>query len=295
MLGTRLARGWHARRYRRQMKATLRLDPPVGFNDLIIHRLLYDRDPRLKIVCDKLAVREMIRDRLGATYLIPLLGTWNDPNDIDWQSLPDQFVLKPTHSSGPIAIVPDLVERAPEKLADMARDWLRHDYFDSSLEWGYRDLPRRLMAEALLRGPDGLAPVEAHVLTFGGQVALIRILTGIKSTPTRRNDWFDRNGTRLDNFSGEVEQSGINLDQRDIDAIVKASERMSAGFDHIRVDMYLTDNGLKVGELTPYHGAGLTVWRGPVQDEILAAAWRDPGQIPRISEIGTTGRDGQRA
>lgn len=277
------------------MKATLRLDPPVGFNDLIIHRLLYDRDPRLKIVCDKLAVREMIRDRLGATYLIPLLGTWNDPRDIDWQSLPDQFVLKPTHSSGPIAIVPYLVERVPEKLAGMARDWLRHDYFDSSLEWGYRDLPRRLMAEALLRGPDGLAPVEAHVLTFGGQVALIRILTGIKSTPTRRNDWFDRNGTRLDNFSGEVEQSGINLDQRDIDAIVKASERMSAGFDHLRVDMYLTDNGLKIGELTPYHGAGLTVWRGPVQDEVLAAAWRDPGQIHRISEIGATRRDGQQA
>jgi hypothetical protein len=182
VLGTRLARGWHARRYRRQMKATLRLDPPVGFNDLIIHRLLYDRDPRLKIVCDKLAVREMIRDRLGATYLIPLLGTWNDPRDIDWQSLPDQFVLKPTHSSGPIAIVPYLVERVPEKLAGMARDWLRHDYFDSSLEWGYRDLPRRLMAEALLRGPDGLAPVEAHVLTFGGQVALIRILTGSIAT-----------------------------------------------------------------------------------------------------------------
>lgn len=277
------------------MKATLRLDPPVGFNDRIIHRLLYDRDPRLKIVCDKLAVREMIRDRLGATYLIPLLGTWNDASEIDWQSLPAQFVLKPTHSSGPIAIVPDHVERAPEKLAEMARDWLRHDYFDRSLEWGYRDLPRRLMAEALLRGPDGRAPVEAHVLTFGGQVALIRILTGTKATPTRRNDWFDRDGTRLDNFSGEVEQSGISLNQRDIEAIVTAAERVSAAFDHIRVDMYLTDNGLKIGELTPYHGAGLTVWRGTAQDEVLAAAWRDPRQIHRISEIGAMGRDGERA
>lgn len=273
------------------MKATLRLDPPVGFNDHIIHRLLYDRDPRLKIVCDKLAVRDMIRERLGASYLIPLLGAWNDASDIDWRSLPDRFVLKPTHSSGPIAMVRGSSELAPAKLGELAQEWLRHDYFDNSLEWGYRDLPRRLMAEALLHGPDGQAPVEAHVLTFGGQVALIRILTGTKSTPTRRNDWFDRKGARLDNFSGEVEQSGIIVSQRDIEAIVAASERAAAGFDHIRVDLYLTDAGVRVGELTPYHGAGLTVWRSAEHDEILGAAWRDPSQIDRISMIGTARRD----
>jgi len=288
ILGPALVRSWHRRRYRRQMRRSLRLHPPVGFNEHIIHRILHDRDPRLKIVCDKIAVRDFIRERVGAAFLIPLLGIWDDPDDIDWSALPDRFVLKPTYSSGDGALIRSEQDRNPASLTEQARGWLQRDYFDTALEWGYRDLPRRIMAEALLEGPDGQAPVEAHVLTFGGKVALIRVLTGPKLTPERRNGWYDIHGARLANFSGDVKPSDATLTREQVDDIVRAAERAAEGFDHIRVDFYLTDQGLKIGELTPYHGAGLTTWKSQEHDEVLGRVWRHPARIAEVSRLGAT-------
>ena len=83
--------------------AAPRLDPPVTFNEHILHRILFDRDPRLKVLNDKLAVRDFIRARVGDAYVVPLLGVWRDPALVEWDRLPMPFVLKPNHSSGPIA------------------------------------------------------------------------------------------------------------------------------------------------------------------------------------------------
>ena len=81
------------------------LDAPSTFNDRVLHRLLHDRDRRLNILSDKIAVKDFVAERVGPQYVVPLLGKWKRARDIDWQSLPDRFVLKPNQTSGPFAMV----------------------------------------------------------------------------------------------------------------------------------------------------------------------------------------------
>lgn len=89
ILGHWFLRHWHIRRYTVGMGEAPRLAPPVTYSEHLLHRILFDRDPRLKIVSDKIAVRQLIRERVGETFLVPLLGIWQRPEEIAWESCPE--------------------------------------------------------------------------------------------------------------------------------------------------------------------------------------------------------------
>ena len=290
-IGQRINRPWLARRYLEIMKQPLRLAPPIGFNDRVVHRMLYDRDPMLKRICDKVAVREVIRERVGAEFIVPLLGIWSDAADIAWPSLPEGFVLKPSHGSGIAVLVRPTAELNRDALARQAQTWLQKDYFDQSFEWGYLGVPRRILAEPLLRGPDGELPAEPQVMTFGGRAAMIRVLTGPKSTPQRRDNWFDAEGAPLSFHSLKIPRGDYRLAPSVARRLVEVAERAAKGFQQLRVDFYLTADGLRIGELTPYHGAGLNRWSEPGCDRLLGRLWQDPNAIGAIPDLGQAIRD----
>jgi hypothetical protein len=283
-IGPRLVKAWHEDHFAQKIGRPLRLHPPVTFNDHILHRILYDRDPRLKIVCDKIAVRRLIRERLGESFVVPLLGVWKHPRDITWEALPERFVLKPNHSSGPVALIWNEQDRDPAALTAKAIHWLRHDYFDLSLEWGYRNLPRRITAEPLLLGPGGGEANEAIVMTFGGKVAAIRIFEGAKDSELREDNWFDRQAKRLPFQSNKYRLGDYVLEPGLANDIIAAAEKVSVGFSHLRVDFYITGDGLRIGELTPYMGAGVTPWSRPGADNLFGQIWKDPSLIDRIGD-----------
>jgi hypothetical protein len=84
-----------------------------------------------------------------------------------------------------------------DELSKLAEQWLIHDYFDVSLEWGYRGIPRRLLVEPFLRSPSGTQALEIEIYTFAGRAALINLINGMKFTPDRTHDWFDATGRRI--------------------------------------------------------------------------------------------------
>jgi hypothetical protein len=271
-MGAAAVRAALARRFEEIHGRKPNLDDPVGFNEQMLHRILYEHDPRLRTLCDKLAAREVIRQRAGLEFVVPVLGIWRDPAEIDWASLPSRFVLKPTHGSGMFALVRGPADRDPARLAAQARDWLADDYFDISLEWAYRDLPRRLVAEPLLVGRDGGPPAEAEVFTFGGKVALIRVMTDEKLSTNRRDNWFDAAGNRLP-LRVRATPGDYVLSAADLRVLVPAAERIAAGFSQLRVDFLLTADGMKIGELTPYHVAGHALWNPADWDARLGRMW----------------------
>lgn len=274
-------------RYRAIFGVFPRLNPPVSFNEHITHRIIFDRDPRLPIVCDKLAVRDLIEERVGKKYVVPLLGVWERPKEIlpllgVWNRpkgfighvLPEKFVLKPNHASGPFAImdrsmgVVDIEEFAAE-----AESWLSFDYFDISLEWGYRGITRRILAEPFLYSRSGDAPPEAKVYTFSGKAALINILVGKKGTPERHGCWFDVTGRRVAVKKHNHPYAELQLSDRDRQEMIEIADRVSQGFSSLRVDFFMAINGLKIGELTPYTNAGLARWDPPDLDQKLGQLW----------------------
>ena len=259
-----------------------RLNPPVSFNEHILHRILCDRDPRLKIICDKLTVRDFIRQHAGPEFVVPLLGVWKDPAEIDWDCLPQRFVLKPSHSSGPVAFVRNDTDRDPILLAEKGKNWLGYDFFDKSLEWGYLGIPRHLLAEPLLTSADGGPPVEVLVFTFFGKAKFIRVLTGGKLSPDLRDNWFDTAGARLP-IRLKAAPSDFVLSREEIRTLVPVAESVSADFSHLRVDFYLTGSGPKIGELTPYNSAGKERWNPPEWDEKLGRLWHPTDQANSIA------------
>jgi len=261
-------------RYRDVFGVFPRLNPPVSFNERVIHRIIYDRDPRLKIVCDKLAVRRLIEELVGRAHVVPLLGVWEHPKEIAWHGLPEKFVLKPNHASGHIAIVDRSVGVNVEELTAAAEEWLSYDYFDRSLEWGYRGLPRRVLAEPFLYSSDGGPAPEAQVHTFFGKAALINILVGAKRTTRRRACWFDVTGRQVAVKRPRISYAEFQLSDRDRLEMLEIAERISQGFNSLRVDFYIASNGLKIGELTPYTYTGLGRWDPPELDERLGQLWR---------------------
>jgi tetratricopeptide (TPR) repeat protein len=257
------------------------LNPPQTFNEHILHRIIHDRDPKLSVICDKLKVRDFIGKRVGAEYAVPLYGTWSRASEIVWADLPEIFVLKPNHCSGPYAIVVRENAALIAALTEEADHWLRQDYFDMSLEWGYRGITARLIAEPLLLGPDGEAPVEPQVFTFAGRAKLIRVLIGRKGE-VRHDCWFDPSGRRLA-IKREISGQYYPLADSVRRELVAVAERLSVGFSSLRVDFYITRRGLKIGELTPYCGAADIKWEPPSLDRLLGRLWDadvDPSMLP---------------
>ena len=260
-------------RYRHQFGVFPRLHPPESFNERILHRIIYDRDPKLRIVSDKLAVRAFIEERVGKEYVVPLLGVWERPKEITWQVLPERFVLKPNHASGLLAIVDRSDGLDIEKLTVEAEEWLAYDFFDRSLEWGYRGLPRRILAEPFLHAPDGEAAPEAQVYTFSGKAALINILVGVKRTPQRRSCWFDVTGRQVAIKKRVVPYGEFQLSNRDRQNMVAVAEQVCQDFSSLRVDFFMAIGGLKIGELTAYTHSGINPWEPPELDEKLGQLW----------------------
>lgn len=287
-LSTRIVRDFHTRRYLRHFRRPPDLDRPRLFTEYIVHRIIYDRDPLLKVASDKIAVRRWIDRVLGPGYCVPLLGAWKSANQIPWTSLAVPFVLKPNHASGPFHIADRLEPAEIPALARMAASWIEQDFFDRSFEWGYRGLPRRITAEPLLRAPDRGSLIEVDVFTFHGEPLVLLAFTGPKTSRTQRCAiWFDATGARSDLWGSTaraedvLDPAGVERMERQVEAarprMLELSRRIGAHFSYIRVDFYITDAGLKIGELTTYPAAGLGIYRPADADARLGSMLRDTG------------------
>jgi hypothetical protein len=238
------------------------------------------------VICDKVARRQFEKDIVGSRYIVPLLGVYKHPKEIEWQALPEKFVLKPSHASGAFRIVDQSLGVNKDQLSKLAEQWLIRDYHDTTLEWGYQGIPRRLLAEPFLQSPDGTQALEIEIFTFAGRAALILLINGMKSTPDRRHAWFDVTGRRIQVDMG-YPTANITIQSDIIRSAVELAEIISADFSSLRVDLYLTGDGLKIAELTPYTNGGTTMWNPRTLDELLGTLWKpdfDLSIIPDFTE-----------
>lgn len=286
------------RRYARTFGRQPNLAQPRLFTEYITHRIVYDRDPLLKLACDKLAVREYVGRTAGSQYVAPLLGAWRRVDRIDWLALPLPMVLKPNNQSGLYEIVRHLNDL--DRLKSACAAWLEQDYFDRSLEWGYRGLPRRILAEPLLRAPDGGSLIEVLAFTFHGQPLVLLAVTGDKRDKRRFcTANLDARGGRLDlRGTAHVIEEVLSPDQQRRflaqvesarEEILAAAARVGAAFPYVRVDFYITDQGLKIGELTPYPAGGRGRYSPPDWDARLGEMLRQSAtQRPRRRKLFRT-------
>jgi hypothetical protein len=266
-------------RYARCHQREPRLFSPGRYTEKIQWRKLFDANPLFPILSDKLAVRDFIAARAGAEFLVPLL--WSG-TDIPFDALTPPYVLKSSHASGQVIIVP-----APPADQDAIRAeaaaWLADDYGARQFEPAYRSVPRRLLAETMLTLPGGAPPEEIRLFVFGGKAKVINTVF-VEAGEVRNGAFHLPDWTRLDwHFTRKLDRAF--LPPARLADMLAIAEKLGAGIDHVRVDIYDCGARIYVGEITLYSWSGLAPFHPDSADLALGAFWPLPN--PKLRAAAT--------
>lgn len=240
--------------YFAHMDRKLNLETPKTFNEKIQWLKLNNRKEEQTMLVDKYAVKQYIANIIGEEYIIPTLGVWDHFDEIDFDELPDQFVLKCTHDSGGLAICTDKSKFDMAKAREKIEKSLKRNYFRSSREWQYKNIPPRIIAEPFI-GDNNKAPDDYKFFTFNGAMDTVMVCKGRDVG----HPWFyfyDRDWKRVIYQYPELEKDDEVEKPENFDMMIKIVERLSKGFIHMRVDLYNVAGKIYFGELTFYNQSG---------------------------------------
>ena len=233
----------------------LNLKNPKTFNEKLQWLKLYDRKPIYTTMVDKYAAKKYVADIIGEEYIIPTLGVWDRFEDIDFTSLPNQFVLKCTHDSGGLVICKDKSMLNIEDARKKINDSLKRDYYLNGREWPYKNVPRRIIAEKYMSKSDGSIPEDYKVLNFNGNPGIIQV--DLDRFINHKKKLFLPNWTELDfdfNYPTEKEYSLKKPDT--LNEMLGLARKLYKEFSFLRTDFYVIDDRIYFGELTLFPASG---------------------------------------
>ena len=239
------------------MGKRLNIENPQTFNEKLQWLKLYDRKEEYTAMVDKFAVREYIAQTLGEEYLIPLLGVWENPEDIDFDTLPDKFVLKCNHNSGTgMCICKDKKKLDIPKVKKELKKGLKEDYFILSREWPYKNVKRRIIAEQYMEDKNGDF-VDYKFFCFNGKADNVMVCLE-RNTGDTKFYFFDRewNLLRL-NKRGKDAPEGFTIRKPEcIDKMFEIAAVLSENKPYSRIDLYEVDGKIYFGEITFFPDSG---------------------------------------
>lgn len=247
------------RKFKVAMRKELDLENPKTFNEKLQWLKLYDRKPEYTVMVDKYLVRNYIAETIGEEYLIPLLGVWDDPDEIDFDSLPDRFVLKCNHNSGlGMYICRDKSKMDIKAVKAALRKGLRQDYYLSGREWPYKDVPRKIVAEQYMEDTETAELRDYKFFCFDGEVKALFIASERQSaTEETKFDFFDADFNHLPFTNGHPNARVLPQKPRQFEKMKELAAILSKGIPQVRVDFYEVNGRIYFGELTFSHWSGM--------------------------------------
>ena len=234
----------------------LNLENPKTFNEKLQWLKLYYHNPLMTKCADKYLAREYIKEKIGEEYLIPLIGAWDKVEDIDFDSLPEQFVLKVNWGSGQNIIVKDKskldIADAKNRLNEWLKPFSNHYYY--SYEWCYKNIEPKIICEKYIEQMDGNL-YDYKVFYFNGNSHYIQIDVDRYTNHTR---CFYNLNWEKQIFTTLYPLYSMNIEKpKYLNLMIELSNKLCQGFYHVRVDWYVINNKLYFGELTFTHGNGI--------------------------------------
>ena len=245
-------------RYFLEFGKKLDLKNPKTFNEKLNWLKINDRKPEYNKLVDKYLVREYIADTIGEEYLIPLLGVWDSFDEIDFDSLPEQFVLKCTHDSGSVVICKDKKAFDYAAAKKKIERKLKKNMYWWAREWVYKDLMPRIIAEQYMEDSFTAELRDYKFFAFNGEAKMIFVATDRQNANEETKfDFFDMEYNHLDFTHGHPNAKVLPEKPKDVDKMRELTEVLSKGLPHVRVDFYYVEEKIYFGEITFYHNAGL--------------------------------------
>lgn len=237
--------------YYATMKQKLKLNPPVLYNEKIQWLKLYDNKPEYASMVDKHEVKEFVRKRLGGEYVVPEYGVWDSFDEIDFEKLPEQFVLKCTHDSASYAICTDKQTFDIAKTREKINACLKRNFYYIGRELQYKEIKPRIIAEAYLEDHRYHELRDYKFFTFGGVPKIVHIVSNRQNPdePTY-GDFFDMDYGHLDLTMGHDNAPIPPEKPLGFEDMKRCAAILSEGIPHCRVDFYEVDGHVYFGELT---------------------------------------------
>ena len=251
--------------YKNKTGKYLDLKNPRSYNEKIQWMKLYDSTPVKTKLADKYLVREWVKEKIGEEYLVPLLGVWDNFNDIDFDKLPEKFVLKCNHGCAYNIIVKNKSKFNKEKARKKIEKWLKRDYGMLGYEQHYSNIPRKIIAEQYIENANSDL-YDYKVWCFNGKAHYIQFLSE-RNTKGLKMAFYDRNWKKQDfAYSHPLDEKNIEK-PKNLDLLLSLAEKLSQGFNHVRVDFYITNDGkIYFGEMTFTSCSGICDWKPDYMD-----------------------------
>lgn len=264
----------------RRVGYELNLDAPKTFNEKVMWTKLYYQNPLITTCCDKFAVKEYVKQILGEDYFVPTIASWDDPDDIDFDSLPDQFVLKVNWSSGYNIIVKDKSELDFESTRETLKKWMKPDRnsYYQFFNWGFKHVKPVVYAEEYLEQIDGqLYDYKFHC--FNGKAEVLLIATDRLKESTVAFDFFDMDFNPLPFTRGGRRSDKLPEKPVLYDEMVRCAEILAEPFPFVRIDFYEVSGRIYLGEMTFYPGGGLLAFEPVEWDQKLGDLFKLPEKL----------------
>ncbi|MDO9397453.1 MAG: ATP-grasp fold amidoligase family protein [Herbiconiux sp.] len=274
----------------------LRTRRPRTFTEKVRYKMLRDHRPLLVTFADKAAVRDYVAGRIGEHYLPRLHGVFDDPAGLADMTLPERYVVKPTHGSGAAIVVspeapadarlpparwswlyrhvrPEVADRA--ELVAIARQWATQLYGQGpNREWAYGRVPRRVLVEEMLEGRDGGIPDDVKLFVFHGRCRFVQVDSG--RFGRRTQDFFTPDWTHLPMSGGPPFADPPHPRPARLSELIAVAERLGEQTDFVRADFYVLPDRIVFGELTSYPAGGDSPFEPAEFDAEFGREWRVP-------------------
>lgn len=261
-------------RYKHFFHRKLNWENPQTYSEKIQWLKLYGRTPINRVMSDKYLVKDYIKNQIGEQYVIPLLGVWDRPEDIDFSMLPDKFVIKCNHNSGKGMYIC----RDKSKLDEVAvrkelRKGLRQDYFIESRDYCYKDISRKIIAETYMEDSETKELRDYKFFCFDGEPKTLFIASGrLQGEECVTFDFFDMDYNHLPFTNGHPNAKVQPQKPKCFEEMKQLAAKLSKGMPHVRVDFYEVNGQVYFGEFTFSHWGGLKPFE-PEEWDYTFGAW----------------------
>lgn len=253
-------------KYRLLVGRKLNLKKPVTFSEKIQWLKLHNRKPEYTLMVDKVKVKEYVAEKLGTDCIIPTLGVWDNPDEIDFDALPSRFVLKCNHNSGTgMCVCKDKSTIDIPKVKTALRKGLEENYFLHGREWPYKHVQRKIIAEQFMIDSDQEELRDYKFFCFGGKPYLCQVIS--ERSSNEKIDFYDMEWNRLVGLVGLINSSSCICNSKDMIPcplsfadMKRMASTLSRGIPFVRIDFYDINGKAYFGEITFFAASGFGVF-----------------------------------
>lgn len=248
-------------KWKLRMDYPLNLDNPKTYNEKLQWLKLHDRKPIYTTMVDKYEAKKYVADIIGGEYIIPTLAIYDRVEDIEFDKLPNQFVLKWTHDSGGIVICKDKSKLDINVAIKKLKKGERSHYYWRSREWPYKNVKPRIIAEQYMEDESGYELKDYKFFCFDGEPKALFIATDRgKTDEETKFDFYDMDFNHLPFTNGHPNATREIKKPAGFEVMKRIASQLSKGIPHVRVDLYNINGKIYFGEITFFHWGGMKIF-----------------------------------